>query len=899
MCVLTVALTRTSPRRETIAVRALKLADGVADADYADADVRKDSDDERGADTNHKRTRASFETCSSCSTCVPHSELGEDDVVDSRGWCERCDCDVKVERIDAGNPGRYVGKSEAMVLRGVTSEGKKVSVKAWCGIRGQFRQHANATPVDETCGGFHSQRDRSPERISAIHRLIETMGFGRLVSPTEAKTLKFFTPRDTRSLGGKQNTHVLVTDWAKGIAPTDINGARPGQNMMTKELFLVVSRLKREDVIGMTLMDFLLGNHDRNIFNIFIDEAKGSLMLIDNEDMLKREDETSTVNSPGTRHHWHYVAGYVIYEKEKTLPWMERCHAKSANETKPACIVELENGNWPPTIGAILDYRCWVEGGAIHRTFPSTFSAFLAEVTDSTIEELMEKYSIAEEDVAFLKDRATLLNRYGFEGALKTTLLQAESQYDINAPCCDPLNCPWPVEESLKARREMKTSHFGPYVRNHKELNAIAQSFIGPNDAQSVTSFLESLVRIQDDQANLGRGERVEDHQRNKRAPTVEAPQHDDIPLLLSSSDPSFQWNNIERVDASTLSIDAFERKYVKEGQPVVIENANLATVLRSVVTRELILDLCGDAFADLGSKIVPSFQSMTKTTHQKLLRDLSERLETTRGLTLNETLDFLEGKGKIKTLRDFFDSEFMGESKIARKRGVDFLHPADNLWPPSVHSWHIIEQCPALAERVKAAVETKLRGDWSYISKILFRERPTEFKKFMLFASGDGVRAYHAHHHAKPAHVMVLVVQGSKRAVVWDRADEENLYPLSARVGGEELYNPVYLGNAFNVDLDKQPKIARSRGFGAVVEAGDILFMPCGWIHSFENVGETIQLVWSPSISYDAGEQSVVPISDDGVAKYCPNENGRDGFTRESADRDRDRDRDRGGTPV
>ena len=125
VCVLTVALTRTSPRRETIAVRALKLADGVADADYADADVRKDSDDERGADTNHKRTRASFETCSSCSTCVPHSELGEDDVVDSRGWCERCDCDVKVERIDAGNPGRYVGKSEAMVLRELRAKGKR------------------------------------------------------------------------------------------------------------------------------------------------------------------------------------------------------------------------------------------------------------------------------------------------------------------------------------------------------------------------------------------------------------------------------------------------------------------------------------------------------------------------------------------------------------------------------------------------------------------------------------------------------------------------------------------------------------------------------------------------------------------------------------------------------
>ena len=893
-CVLIVALTRTSPRRETIAVRAPSLADGVADADYADADVRGDGDDEHGADMNHERPRASFETCSSCSKCVPQSELGEDDVVDARGWCERCDCDVEVERVNAGNPGKYVGKSEAMVLRGVTSEGKKVSLKAWCGIRGQFRQHVNATPVDETCGGVHSQRDRSPERILAIHRLIETMGFGRLLSPTEAKTLKFFTPRDSHSLGGKQNAHVLVTDWAKGSVPSDINGAREGQNTMTKELFLAISRIKREDIIAMTLMDFLLGNHDRNIFNVFIDEAKGLLMLIDNEDMFKREDETNSVSIPGTSHHWHYVAGYVNHEKEKTLPYMERCHGKSANETKPACIVELENGNWPPTMGAILDYRCWVEGGAIHRTFPSTFSAFLAEVSDSTIEELMEKYSIAEEDVAFLKDRATLLNRYGFEGALKTTLLQARRQYDINAPCCDPLNCPWPVEESLKTRGEMKTSHSGPYVRNHKELNTIAQSFIGPNDARSVTSFLESLAQIQDDQANLGRGERVEYHQRNKRAPTVEAPQHDDIPLLLSSSDPSFKWNKIERVDASILSTDAFERKYVKEGVPVVIENANLATVLRSVVTRELILDLCGDAFADLGSKVVQPLRDMKKMKkYLKFLRDLSERLETTRGLTLNETLDFLDGKRKIKTLRDFFDSEFMGESKIARKEGVDFLHPADNLWPPSVHSWHIIDRCPALAEHVKAAVESKLRGDWSYISKILFRELPTEIKKFMLFASGDGVRAYHAHHHHEPAHVIVLVLQGAKRAVVWDRADDGNLYPLSARFGGQKLYNPVYMANAFNVDLDNQPKIARSRGFGAVVEAGDILFMPCGWIHSFENVGETIQLVWSPSISYVAGEQSVVPVSDDGTATYCPNENGRDGFARADRDRDRDRDRD------
>jgi dTDP-4-dehydrorhamnose 3,5-epimerase-like enzyme len=418
-------------------------------------------------------------------------------------------------------------------------------------------------------------------------------------------------------------------------------------------------------------------------------------------------------------------------------------------------------------------------------------------------------------------------------------------------------------------------------VQNHKKLNKIAKSFIGQNDVESVSRFQQFL--IQHDEAGAERSERAEDNERDRPGPTVETQQQqDDIPLLLSSSEPSFKWNKIERVSASTLSPEAFERNYVNKGVPVVIENAELANVLQSVITRELILDLCGDKLADLGSRVVRPIRSMAKvinSTHPRLLREFSERLKMTRGLTLNETLDFLEGKGKIKTLRDFFDSEFMGESKIARQEGVDFYNPVDNLWPPSVHSWHIIDRCPAFAERVKAAVEQKLHGDWSYLSKILFHERPTEFKKFMLFASGDGVRAYHAHHHAKAAHVMVLVLQGAKRAVVWDRGDEKYLYPFSTRVGGKKMYNPIYLANAFDVNFDKQPDVARSRGFGAVVKAGDILFMPCGWIHSFENVGETIQLVWSPTIKYHLGEQSVVPILDDGEAEYCPNQNGRDGY--------------------
>ena len=832
------------------------------------------------------KTRARFETCAWCERCAMEAELEASDVVDTNGWCARCDCDARVERVDAGRPGRYVGKSSAMVLRGVTTTGREVSVKAWCGIRGEFRQHANAPPVEETCPSETDASigsvDRS-RRVLAIHGLIEKMGFGRYLAHTELKTLRFFTPRDEYSFGGKQVARVLVTNWARGVGATDINGAREGENKMTRELFRLVSRLKREDIVAMTLLDFLLGNYDRNIFNMFFDEDDVSVTLIDNEDMFRRY-ETNSVTIPGTNHHWHFVEGYVIKEKEKNVPSEEKCRAKSANETKPACIVELQNGNWPLTIGAILDYRCWVKGGAVHREYPSQFRSFVRDVIESSTEELVEKHGLVEDDVIFLKERANLLDRYGFEGALKIVLLQSHRQHDIRAPCCDPLRCPWPADESLDADEEINArrteiARTGPYVRNHNELSRIAQSFIGPNDARSVSAFLKIIDR--DNEADDDRSGKVVDGLGEMRGPTVESVEHHDTPLLVSSSDNSFEWRQIERVSASALTSDAFVREYVQKGVPVVIEHADLAAALRGAVTREVILDLCGDSDPDLGSKIVRPIRAMAKSmrsTHPRLLQDLSERLKSTRGLSLDDTLNVLEGEGEIKTLRDFFNSEFMGNAS-ARTHKVDFLHPADNLWPPSVHSWHIPERCPALAEHVRKTVEQRLRGDWSYVSEILHGENPTEFQKFMLFASGDGVRAYHAHHHNKAAHVMVLVLQGVKRAVVWDRADDDNLYPLEARTG--RMYNPIYMANAFNVDLNKQPKIAQSHGFGAVVKAGDILFMPCGWIHSFENVGETIQLVWSPTIKYHKGEQSIVPILEDGEAKYCPNENGREGYRR------------------
>lgn len=116
VCVFIVVFMRMLLCCEMIVVRVLKFVDGVVDVDYVDVDVWKDSDDECGVDINYKCICVSFEMCLFCFICVFYFELGEDDVVDLCGWCERCDCDVKVECIDVGNLGRYVGKFEVMVL---------------------------------------------------------------------------------------------------------------------------------------------------------------------------------------------------------------------------------------------------------------------------------------------------------------------------------------------------------------------------------------------------------------------------------------------------------------------------------------------------------------------------------------------------------------------------------------------------------------------------------------------------------------------------------------------------------------------------------------------------------------------------------------------------------------
>ena len=83
------------------------------------------------------------------------------------------------------------------------------------------------------------------------------------------------------------------------------------------------------------------------------------------------------------------------------------------------------------------------------------------------------------------------------------------------------------------------------------------------------------------------------------------------------------------------------------------------------------------------------------------------------------------------------------------------------------------------------------------YVPRTTAPATPREVTDLFLFASGDRCRAYHPHIHGRPNHVVLLLLHGKKRAVVWPRDQAPSLYPfmgddVKANDIGEKA--PIYM---------------------------------------------------------------------------------------------------------
>ena len=340
-----------------------------------------------------------------------------------------------------------------------------------------------------------------------------------------------------------------------------------------------------------------------------------------------------------------------------------------------------------------------------------------------------------------------------------------------------------------------------------------------------------------------------------------------------SSSSPSY-WQSMDVVDAAELTAEQFEREYMEVGKPVVIRNDPGARALQAAFSIDKLLDLCGTASPELGRRLVHVLGGFPSQVQQ----ELSRRLESTYGISLDEVIATLRADGPIQNLKQFFESGYFSSAKTSplsrwnftEKSDVqkDWMHPADYLWPPSIHSWNVATNCPAFAVAVsKTVAETPV----GFIPSISHPANMMEIEDFYLFASTDGVRAYHPHRHGEPNHVMLLLLQGHKQLVTWPWQEKQNLYPvmddlLTPNEIGE--VTPIFMVNGFNVNLTRQPALANVRGgVEGIAGPGDLLFIPCGTIHSLASKGDMVALGWIPT--QIAGSR----IDE---LKDCPNPNGQ-----------------------
>lgn len=112
---------------------------------------------------------------------------------------------------------------------------------------------------------------------------------------------------------------------------------------------------------------------------------------------------------------------------------------------------------------------------------------------------------------------------------------------------------------------------------------------------------------------------------------------------------------------------------------------------------------------------------------------------------------------------------------------------------------------------------------------------------------SGPGVRTW-LHYDNNGCHNLNAQLRGRKRCVLYAPDDLARLHPFP--LGGE---NPAY--NCSRIDVERpQGELrvdATVRGWHAELEAGDLLFIPAWWFHTFEHLGEfnaNVNYWWRPS---------------------------------------------------
>ena len=525
----------TAPTAAVASAEARGGPDASARSTTKDSSADEDEDEPVFRDASDRTSGefvGTYETCDTCELCAlgdvpagvaltapkPSTEL-------KPTHCKLCyGCNVILERIQKkvvfnglARPVQLGASSTAVfkakVMRDEADGGgvRDVFVKAWCGLKGKYRHLAHLKhETSETCSdddttyedlvsaekcqyiGMTPNRYCNQHFLNAIDKITVEAGLGRITPRTWTFHAKTYTPWDNgemASSGVKQDLLVQVYDTAPGVSLESL-----GAEVNNEKIDLInsgdLSRIK-----DIALYELLTSQRDRHGQNVFFDES-GDATVIDNESSMLSSEEAglNTMFIPGGQKYETYRVGY-----EKMT-----CSQTNTCETAP-----VKN----PTMGILLDYRCYVDGGYIGKNYSPTLTAYLEKLEGMSAKEIQDYYLLSRPKFAEqLKERAHDMLHLGFEGAVKKLYAGMRSghgtgafgtfAYDIAPPCCGPSQC-----TMITDRLHAVTSCVGK-ADCTQTYTPEAKAWIGPNTQDSVAEFLE-IAGVRDDARSQIRDEEV------------------------------------------------------------------------------------------------------------------------------------------------------------------------------------------------------------------------------------------------------------------------------------------------------------------------------------------------------------------------------------------------------
>lgn len=291
----------------------------------------------------------------------------------------------------------------------------------------------------------------------------------------------------------------------------------------------------------------------------------------------------------------------------------------------------------------------------------------------------------------------------------------------------------------------------------------------------------------------------------------------------------------IERRSASTLSEEEFWSEYHARDVPVIITNATDDWPIRAW-DLDRVAQECSETPIMFYEKKMKYIAGLPEETWLKYSNDTKDAYN----MTMQQCYDFFR---RPRNMRDIV-REIRELSSNNKHYSPSYLSMAHYFWPPNIYDKRVLSVCPAL-----------YRDIW--YPRFIPRLAPVNndiHDKFMhprIFAAPANSRAYPAHLHGQEEYSMILVLEGSKHFVHWDKDQAEHLYPLETKSRTETEYL-FFMANPFRPSLDAQPNLRRARGHEGVVRPGEILFVPRG-IHIIHNPEEalTITFVHQPNEKY------------------------------------------------